>query len=76
MSPLYTVFRFNSSLNDFYAHYFKSTHWHHYMRQASSTGARHDRMSITNDDFMGLPLPVSNPENNKKSPTACLRWMT
>lgn len=66
MSPLYTVFRFSSSLNDFYAHYFKSRHWHHYMRQASSTGARHDRMSITNDDFMGLPLPVSNPGEQQK----------
>lgn len=66
MSPLYTVFRFGSSKNDFYAHYFKSTHWHHYMRQASSTGARHDRMSITNDDFMGLPLPVSTPNEQEK----------
>ena len=66
MSPLYTVFRFGDKQNDFYAHYFKSTHWHHYMRQASSTGARHDRMSITNDDFMGLPLPVSKPEEQQK----------
>lgn len=66
MSPLYTVFRFNNKQNDFYAHYFKSTHWHQYMRQASSTGARHDRMSITNDDFMGLPLPVSQQEEQKK----------
>lgn len=66
MSPLYTVFRFNNTQNDIYAHYFKSTHWHHYMRQASSTGARHDRMSITNDDFMGLPLPVSKQEEQQK----------
>jgi type I restriction enzyme S subunit len=66
MSPLYTVFRFNNTQNDIYAHYFKSTHWHQYMRQASSTGARHDRMSITNDDFMGLPLPVSKPEEQQK----------
>lgn len=66
MSPLYTVFRFNSSENDFFAHYFKSTHWHHYMRQASSTGARHDRMSITIDDFMALPLPVCSPKEQKK----------
>lgn len=58
MSPLYTVFRFDSEEGDFYAHYFKSSHWHHYMRQTSSTGARHDRISITNDNFMGLPLPV------------------
>lgn len=66
MSPLYTVFRFDNSNNDFYAYYFKSTHWHHYMRQASSTGARHDRMSITNDNFMGLPVPVSSPKEQQK----------
>jgi type I restriction enzyme S subunit len=66
MSPLYTVFKFNSSKNEFYAHYFKATHWHQYMRQAASTGARHDRMSITNDDFMSLPLPVSTPEEQQK----------
>ncbi|MCE5990591.1 restriction endonuclease subunit S [Pseudomonas sp. KCA11] len=66
MSPLYTIFKFDNSQNDFYAHYFKSTHWHQYMRQSSSTGARHDRMSITNDAFMGLPLPVSAPEEQQK----------
>jgi type I restriction enzyme, S subunit len=66
MSPLYTVFRFDSSENDFYAQYFRSTHWHRYLRQRSSTGARHDRMSITNDDFMGLPLPVSSPTEQQK----------
>ncbi|WP_321956132.1 restriction endonuclease subunit S [Burkholderia cenocepacia] len=66
MSPLYTVFRFASSNNDFFAHYFKSTHWHHYMRQASSTGARHDRMSITNDDFMDMPLPAPAPKEQQK----------
>lgn len=66
MSPLYTVFGFGSSDNDFYAHYFKSPHWHQYMRQSSSTGARHDRMSITNDDFMQLPLPVAGPQEQQK----------
>ncbi|MGL5968060.1 MAG: restriction endonuclease subunit S [Kluyvera sp.] len=66
MSPLYTVFKFNNSDNDFYGHYFKTTHWHHYMRQVSSTGARHDRMSINNNDFMGLPLPVPTVKEQKK----------
>ena len=66
MSPLYSVFRFDSNDNDFYAHYFKTTGWHQYMRQASSTGARHDRMAITNDDFMAMPLPVSTPEEQQK----------
>lgn len=36
------------------------------MRQASSTGARHDRIAITNDDFMAMPLPASTLEEQKK----------
>ncbi len=59
MSPLYTVFRFKDPENDFYQQYFKTTGWHAYMRQASSTGARHDRMAIGSDDFMAMPLPVA-----------------
>ncbi|WP_284077400.1 restriction endonuclease subunit S [Herbaspirillum aquaticum] len=66
MSPLYSVFRFGDSNNDFYAYYFKTAGWHQYMRQASSTGARHDRMAITNDDFMAMPLPASTPEEQQK----------
>lgn len=60
MSPLYTVFRFEDDENEFYRHYFKTTGWHSYMRQASSTGARHDRMAIGTEAFMALPLPVSS----------------
>lgn len=66
MSPLYTVFRFESVHNDFYALFFKSTGWHHYMRQASSTGARHDRIAIANEVFMDMPLPVTSPEEQQK----------
>lgn len=58
MSPLYTIFRFDNRQNDFYALFFKTTGWHHYMRRSSSTGARHDRIAITNDEFLALPLPV------------------
>lgn len=66
MSPLYTVFRFNNSQNDFYGHYFKSHCWHYYLRQASSVGARHDRMAITNENFMAMPLPVASQEELQK----------
>ena len=66
MSPLYTVFRFKDRNNDFYAHYFKTSGWHAYMRQASSTGARHDRMAISSDDFIAMPMPVSSPEEQQK----------
>jgi len=66
MSPLYTVFRFNNPDNSFYKHYFKSSGWHLYMRQVGSTGARHDRMAIGNEDFMAMPLPKPPPEEQTK----------
>lgn len=66
MSPLYTVVRFKDPENDFYQHYFKTSGWHAYMRQASSTGARHDRMAIGGDDFMAMPVPVSSPQEQQK----------
>ena len=66
MSPLYTVFKFKDRNNDFYHHYFKTTGWHAYMRQTSSTGARHDRMAIGSGAFMAMPLPVASPEEQQK----------
>jgi type I restriction enzyme S subunit len=66
MSPLYTVFKFKDDRNDFYEHFFKTTGWHTYMRQASSTGARHDRMAISSDDFMAMPLPAPSTAEQQK----------
>ena len=66
MSPLYTVFRFSDVQTDFYDHYFRSTGWHSYLRNAASTGARHDRMSITTDAFMRMPLPLPTPAEQQK----------
>jgi len=66
MSPLYTVFRFKDGDNDFYAQYFRTTGWHAYMRQASSTGARHDRMAISSEDFMAMPMPVTSAAEQRK----------
>src|SRR5690554_1549010 len=56
MSPLYTVFRFKIKNDEFYSHFFKTSGWHQYMRQVSSTGARHDRMAVSKDDFLSMPL--------------------
>ncbi|OAT77593.1 restriction endonuclease [Mangrovibacter phragmitis] len=57
MSPLYTVFRFNSKNNDFFEQFFKSSKWYAYLQTVSNSGARHDRMSITGSDFMAMPVP-------------------
>ena len=72
MSPLYTVFRFKNPENGFYQQYFKTTGWHTYMRQASSTGARHDRMAIGSDDFMAMPLPVAQSPAEQQKIAECL----
>ena len=66
MSPLYTVFRFHQTDNDFYEHYFKTNCWHKYLQRVSNSGARHDRMNITNDDFMAMPVPILSPEEQQK----------
>ncbi len=58
MSPLYTVFGFEDRDDSFYEHFFRSALWHGYMRSASNSGARHDRMAISNDDFMAMPVPA------------------
>lgn len=58
MSPLYTIFRFVSTKNDFFAHYFKSTHWHSYMRQASSTQSQKiDALKIHKKGLMQQLFP-------------------
>ena len=66
MSPLYTVFRFKEGNLSFFEHYFETTHWHDYMKSVSNSGARHDRMNITNESFLNLPVPYpSLPEQTK-----------
>ncbi|NPE60751.1 restriction endonuclease subunit S [Dickeya dadantii] len=57
MSPLYTVFRFNSKKNDFFEQFFKSSKWCGYLQTVSNSGVRHDRMSITSSEFMAMPVP-------------------
>ncbi|MCL6407891.1 restriction endonuclease subunit S [Dickeya dadantii] len=71
MSPLYTIFRFNSKSNDFFEQFFKSSRWYGYLQTVSNSGARHDRMSITNSEFMAMPVP--NPSDMEQQKIAdCL----
>lgn len=58
MSPLYTIFRFHNIENEFYNQYFKTKYWHKYLKNVANQGARFDRMNITTNDFMNMPLPA------------------
>ena len=66
MSPLYSIFRFNSEENEFYEQYFKSSLWHRYMRSVANYGARHDRMNISITDFLDMQLPVPHSDEQNK----------
>lgn len=66
MSPLYSVFSFYQDDDRFYEFYFKSSTWHRYMKTIANYGARHDRMNITTEDFLAMPLPVPNDVEQQK----------
>lgn len=66
MSPLYTVFRFKNKDNDFYEQFFLTNLWHEYIKSLSNMGTRHDRITISVDDFMKMPLPCASPEEQQK----------
>ena len=57
-SPIYTIFKAKyDTIVDFYEQYFNSNLWNNSMFMVANQGARHDRLNITNNDFMNMPLP-------------------
>lgn len=71
MSPLYTVFRFVNESDGFYEYYFTSNHWYNSIRKVSNTGARFDRISITDSVFMDIPVLCPSIQEQQKI-AACL----
>ena len=66
MSPLYTVFSFNKGKAEFYEKYFNTSHWHRYLKLVSNMGARHDRMNVSRNDFLAMPLPYPKLDEQQK----------
>lgn len=57
MSPLYLVFEVKGINHDFLEIYFHTALWHKYMFDNGNSGARFDRLTISDDDFMRMPIP-------------------
>lgn len=57
MSPLYLVFEVKGINHDFVEIYFHTALWHKYMFDNGNSGARFDRLTISDDDFMRMPIP-------------------
>ena len=67
VSPLYTVFRTSDNeIIDYLEFFFSSTLWFRYMKAIANYGARYDRMNITNNDFMKMPIPYPSKEEQRK----------
>ena len=56
MSPLYTVFTVKKGDLTYLEYFFDSNFWHDYVKGVANSGARHDRMNITNKDFFDMPI--------------------
>lgn len=66
MSPLYTVFRFKEGNLDFLSYFFETNFWHDYVKSVANSGARHDRMNITNSDFLEMPILLPSIQEQEK----------
>lgn len=57
ISPLYTCLVLKTDIYPSYlAWYFRSDAWHRYIYDNGSQGVRHDRVSMTDDLLMGIPV--------------------
>ena len=65
MSPLYLIFRVNGINKDYLSYYFKTTLWHNYMKLEGNTGARFDRLAISDEQFFNMPICVPRDEKEQ-----------
>ena len=57
MSPLYTVFSVDDTIDKLYLeYYFKTSRWHQFMFLEGNSGARSDRFSISDSIFFEMPI--------------------
>ena len=75
ISPLYTCLVLKADIDPAYlAWYFKSDAWYRYIYDNGSQGVRHDRVSMTDDLLMGIP--VSYPTKDQQQRIARLLDLT
>ena len=64
MSPLYLVFKINAINKDYLNIFYKTNKWHKFMKLEGNCGARFDRLSISDDQFVKMPL--THPKDNSE----------
>lgn len=66
MSPLYYVFRVAGIDKDYLNIFFKTNLWHKFMKDNGNSGARFDRLSITDDVFVQMPILFPSDEKEQQ----------
>jgi len=67
ISPLYTCLVLKTDIEPAYlAWYFKSDAWYRYIYDNGSQGVRHDRVSMTDDLLMGIPVIIPSKDSQIK----------
>ena len=67
ISPLYTCLVLKTDIEPAYlAWYFKSDAWYRYIYDNGSQGVRHDRVSMTDDLLMGIPIIIPSKDSQIK----------
>lgn len=67
MSPLYLIFKVNEINKDYLSYYFKTMLWHDYMKLEGNTGARFDRLAISDEQFFNMPIYVPRDEKEQRA---------
>ena len=66
MSPLYTIFRFKEGDLNYLEQFFKTNVWHWYLKARANSGARFDRMNISNEVFFDMPISLPTLAEQRK----------
>lgn len=67
MSPLYFVFGVDGINKDFLSYFFETNLWHSYMKLNGNSGARFDRLAISDADFFNMPLTIPVNESEQRA---------
>ena len=67
MSRLYLVFKINAINKDYLNIFYKTNKWHTFMKLEGNCGARFDRLSISDDQFVKMPLTHPKDHSEQQS---------
>ncbi|BFH67372.1 restriction endonuclease subunit S [Paenibacillus dendritiformis] len=66
VSPLYLCFRVEEISKTFLSYFFKTSNWYRHIYLNGDSGARHDRVSIKDSDFLNMEVHLPSLQEQEK----------